>query len=600
MGNVSETYRRFRPDEIQYVEHWSGTYAALLILLFWVAGDLRSAKSRAGIHAPGGGEDMIPSELSKHPLFPCERIRWIAQTRMHSLRRVLIAACFLGLVGGLSAASFNLPKIAGTKKRNILFILCDDHRYDAFGFMGHPYLETPHLDQMVKAGAHFENAFVTTSLCSPSRASILTGLYAHNHRVVDNYNPVDSDLKYFPQYMQKGGYETAFIGKWHMGDDDAPQRGFDHWLSFKGQGTYWPDGHGSTRKVPQNYLSGYNINGKKVPQKGYITDELTDFAIDWMSSRRSKKPFFLYLSHKAVHADFVAHDRHRGRYAGKTFPLPKSYANTKENYRNKPMWLKNQRNSRHGVDYAYNLKDFDLQEYHRRYCESLLAMDESVGRIMKYLEETGMAEETLLVYMGDNGFQFGEHGLIDKRVAYEHSIKVPLLMHCPDLFPAGTKVPQVVANIDIGPTLLAVAGLKAPAHMDGANFMPVATGKDSDWRTGLLYEYFWEWNYPHTPTMHAIRGDRYKYIRYHGLWDLNELYDMKEDPEELNNLILSPDHQDVIKRLNTQLWKELRESKGDSLALKQDRGSTFPLRLRDKAKRGDFPDAWYQAPTPVK
>ncbi|MBG85423.1 MAG: acetylglucosamine-6-sulfatase [Verrucomicrobiales bacterium] len=519
---------------------------------------------------------------------------------MHSRARTFLAVLVSFTSLSLSAGEFDLAKIKGIKKRNILFILCDDHRYDAFSFMGHPYLETPHLDRMAKTGAHFENAFVTTSLCSPSRASILTGLYAHNHRVVDNYNPVDPKLRYFPQYLQKGGYETAFIGKWHMGDDDTPQRGFDYWLSFKGQGTYWPDGRGTTRKVPQNYYGGYNINGKKVPQKGYITDELTDFAINWMSTRRSKKPFFLYLSHKAVHADFVAHDRHKGRYKDQTFPFPKSYHNTEANYRNKPMWLKNQRNSRHGVDYAYNLRNFDLQEYHQRYCETLLAMDESVGRIMTYLEETGMAEDTLLVYMGDNGFQFGEHGLIDKRVAYEHSIKVPLLMHCPDLFQPGTKVPQVVANIDIGPTLLAVAGLKAPGHMDGSNFMPVALGNKAPWRTGLLYEYFWEWNYPHTPTMHAIRGDRYKYIRYHGLWDVNELYDIKEDPEELNNLIFSEAHQDVIKQMNKQLWEELRKTGGDSLALKPDRGLTFPWRLKDKAQRGDYPESWFRKPPPVK
>lgn len=468
------------------------------------------------------------------------------------------------------------------------------------GFMGHPYLETPNLDQMARNGIHFENAFVTTSLCSPSRASILTGLYAHNHGVVDNYNPVDPNLIYFPQYLQKGGYETAFIGKWHMGNDDAPQRGFDYWLAFKGQGSYWPDGRGTSRKVPQSDLSGYNVNGRKIPQKGYITDELTDFTINWISSRRSNKPFFLYLSHKAVHADFVAHDRHLGRYQGKTFPYPKSYYDTPENYKDKPLWLKNQRNSRHGVDYAYNLEKFDLQEYHRRYCESLLAVDESVGRINQYLKDAGLFESTLVVYMGDNGFQFGEHGLIDKRVAYEHSIKVPLLMQCPELFKPGSVISSVVANIDIAPTLLAVGGIHTPAHMNGANFLPLAMGKSIPWRTGLLYEYFWEWNYPHTPTMHAIRGDRYKYIRYHGLWDVNELYDLHKDPDELTNLIFSPAHQAIIQRMNDQLWDELRKSGGDTLALKRDRGNTFPARLRGKASQGEFPSEYFKPLPPVK
>lgn len=510
---------------------------------------------------------------------------------IRSALSLVILSC---LATRLLAAEFDLSKLPGIQPRNIIFVLCDDHRYDAFSYMGHPYLETPRLDQMAANGVHFENAYVTTSLCSPSRASILTGLYAHNHRVVDNYNPVDPGLTFFPRYLQAGGYETAFIGKWHMGNEDRPQKGFDYWISFQGQGTYWPDGHGTARAVPQNSLSGYNINGKQVQQKGYITDELTDFALDWMTQRKSKKPFFLYLSHKAVHADFVAHERHKGRYTGKTFPEPKSYADTPENYHNRPLWLKNQRNSRHGVDYAYNLPDFDLQEYHRRYCETLLAMDESMGRIFDHLKASGELDSTLVVYMGDNGFLFGEHGLIDKRVAYEHSIKVPLIMHCPDILKAGMRFSKVVANIDIGPTLLGAAGLGTPKHMDGANFFPLLLGREQPWRNALLYEYFWEWNYPHTPTMHAMVGERYKYIRYHGLWDVNELYDLEKDPDELRNLIFDSEHQDLVTRMNDQLWKELEATGGDSLALKRDRGSNFPLRLPGKSKEGRFPAEWFK------
>ncbi|WP_286763359.1 sulfatase-like hydrolase/transferase, partial [Rhodopirellula sp. UBA1907] len=189
---------------------------------------------------------------------------------------------------------------------NILFILCDDHRFDCLGVAGHPFLETPHLDTMARDGAMLRRAYVTTSLCSPSRASILTGQYAHNHRVVDNYHAVDPNLVFFPESLQDAGYQTAFIGKWHMGGDiDDPQRGFDHWVSFRGQGTYWPDGHGTTREVPQTTYDGFNVNGKRVPQRGYITDELTEYSLDWLKSRDADKPFFLYVSHKAVHADFV-------------------------------------------------------------------------------------------------------------------------------------------------------------------------------------------------------------------------------------------------------------------------------------------------------
>ena len=284
--------------------------------------------------------------------------------------------------------------------------------------MGHPYLQTPHLDRLARGGVHCRNAFVTTSLCSPSRASILTGLYAHAHGVVDNYNPVRTDLVFFPQLLQRAGYETAFFGKWHMGETDSPQRGFDHWVAFKGQGNYWADGQGTTRVVPQSSSEGYNVNGQRIPQRGYITDELTDFTLDWLKARKSGKPFFAYLSHKAVHSDFVAADRHQGRYAGKTFVPPKTFADTPENYLNKPMWVRNQRNSRHGVDFGYNLPDFDLQTHHRRYCETLLAVDDSVGRLTQWLAERKLLDSTLVVYMGDNGFHFGEHGLIDKRTAY--------------------------------------------------------------------------------------------------------------------------------------------------------------------------------------
>lgn len=478
---------------------------------------------------------------------------------------------------------------AAAAPRNILFILADDHRFDALSFMGHPYLETPHLDRLARGGVHCRNAFVTTSLCSPSRASILTGLYAHAHGVVDNYNPVRPDLVFFPQLLQRVGYQTAFFGKWHMGETDAPQRGFDHWVAFKGQGNYWADGRGTTRVVPQSSSEGYNVNGRRVPQRGYITDELTDFALDWLKTRKSGKPFFVYLSHKAVHSDFVAADRHAGRYAGKTFMPPKTFADTPENYLNKPMWVRNQRNSRHGVDFGYNLPKFDLQTHHRRYCETLLAVDDSVGRLTQWLAEHKLLESTLLVYMGDNGFHFGEHGLIDKRTAYEASMRVPLLLHCPELFKAGTVVTQMVANIDLAPSFLEVAGVPAPTNLHGRSFLPMAQGQPKAGRDGLLYEYYWERNYPYTPTMHAVRTDRWKYIRYHGLWDIDELYDLAADPDETHNLIHDPAYAATVKQLNTRLFALLTETQGQSMPLLRDLGETYPTRKQGKAKPADFP-----------
>ncbi len=478
---------------------------------------------------------------------------------------------------------------------NILFVLCDDHRFDCLGAAGHPFLETPHIDAMARDGAMLTHAYVTTSLCSPSRASIFTGQYAHNHRVVDNYHPVDPDLVFFPQQLQKAGYETAFIGKWHMGGDiDDPQRGFDHWIAFKGQGTYWPDGHGTTREVPQTTYDGFNVNGKRVAQKGYITDELTDFALDWLGKRKSEKPFLLYVSHKAVHADFVPADRHRGRYENNVLPI-KTPTVAEMDAGNLPMWVRNQRNSRHGVDFGYNIKDFSPEVYYRRYCESLLAVDDSVGRLKKFLDENGLSDNTIVVYMGDNGFQFGDHGLIDKRVAYEASAKVPLLITAPGRVPAGQKFSGLVGNIDIGPTLLEAAGAPALAKADGISFWSAlcAAKPEQLQRKNLLYEYYWERNYPHTPTLHAIIGGRYKYIRVHGLWDRDEFYDLESDPGEMNNLIESAEHAQRIEEMNQQLWTMLFESGGREVPLLEDRGPLFPTRDPSKAPQAKFPAEYF-------
>lgn len=524
-----------------------------------------------------------------------------------SLAMFLIASmaissgCATNRQGISTTANLHLPQAHNGPKRNIIFVLCDDHRWDAMGFVGHPFLETPHLDRMAKGGVYVPQAFVTTSLCSPSRASILTGLYTHNHRVGDNYHAVPKSLVFFPQYLQKTGYETAFIGKWHMGGDiDDPQRGFDHWEAFKGQGTYWPDGHGTTRVVPQTRYDGFNVNGKREPQEGYITDELTDRALRWLDKRSDDKPYFMYISHKAVHSDFVPHDRHRGRYQDKPWTAPPSIADDERHRQNKPRWVINQRNSRHGIDYAYNMeKGFDTEDYYKRYCESLLAVDDSVGRILDYLKKKGELESTLVVYMGDNGFAFGEHGLIDKRTAYETSIRVPLVVHCPELFKAGSRMNKVVANIDIAPTILEAAGLSTPGHMDGGSFYPLLQGKEKPWRDVLLYEYYWEWNYPHTPTIHAVRGDQFKYIRSHGVWDTDELYDVKSDPHELKNLIRSPEHKETVEHLKKRLFALLKETKGDSMPLLPDRGRQFYHRRNDRSPEAKYHDYIYGHFDPV-
>lgn len=505
-------------------------------------------------------------------------------SRAGLLRTYLGIAIILGMVPVSASVVEPAPAV-----RNIVFILTDDHRFDAFGFMGHSFLQTPNLDSVARNGVHFENAFVTTALCSPSRASILTGMYAHRHGVVDNNNPVRPDLIFFPQLLQRSGYRTGFFGKWHMGGESAaPQRGFDKWVSFAGQGHYAPQRSG--RAAPsRNILNLLNIDGHEVARRGYITDELTDYVVEWIRTVPRDTPFFVYLSHKAVHSDFIPAERHIGRYKGKPLPFPAS----RLRHERAPMWVQDQRNSWHGVDFPYHSK-LDVEQYYQRYCETLLAVDESVGRVLDELRARGQLNDTLVVYMSDNGFGFGEHGLIDKRTAYEWSMRVPLLMQCPSVLPAAGKIARVVANIDVAPTLLDAAGVAVPAGLDGQSFWPLARGEDVPWRSELLYEYYWERNFPQTPTVHALRSERYKYVHVHGLWDIDELYDLQSDPGETRNLIFEPECAFVVKQMNRRLFNILRETGGMAIPLQLDQGFVGNLRNASGAKAADFPPSLIQ------
>ena len=500
------------------------------------------------------------------------------------LRRWTALAGLLMTGAGACAQDLAVERIPGAKPRNVVFILIDDLRWDILSCLGHPLARTPRIDSLASGGVHFRNAFVTTALCSPSRASILTGQYMHHHGIIDNNVDFKPGITFFPQYLQKAGYATAFIGKWHMGGhSDDPRPGFDRWVSFKGQGNYLP--------TPD----GLNVDGRRVPQKGYITDELTDYALDWLDGLKGDRPFFLYLSHKAVHGDFVPAERHLGKLDGA--PLPETFDPAAAVAKNpdKPLWVKNQVNSWHGVEFAYH-KGRDLATLYRRYGETLMAVDESVGRVLDRLEKKGLAEDTLVLFMGDNGFLWGEHGLIDKRNAYDVSMRVPLLGRCPSLFPGGTRIDAVVGNIDIGPTILEAAGLRTPKHMDGRSFLGLGTGamKPEDFRKELFYEYYWEWNFPHTPTVFALRGPRYKFIQYHGVWDTDELYDLQEDPHETTNLIRSKKHGEVVEAMRGQLYQTLESSGAARVPVGFKRGDGANLRSRTGPRAADFPEHLYK------
>jgi arylsulfatase A-like enzyme len=243
-------------------------------------------------------------------------------------------------------------------------------------------------------------------------------------------------------------------------------------------------------------------------------------------------------------------------------------ADTERNSRDKPKWVREQRYGWHGVDYLYH-GQMTFEELYRGYAETLLALDESVGRVLDHLEKSGLAKNTIVVYMGDNGFSFGEHGLIDKRHAYEESIRVPMLAWAPGLIAPGTKVDEMVLNVDIAPTFLDVARASAPQTMDGRSFLPLLAGKKiADWRPAFVYTYYWEYNYPHTPTVFALREDRYKYMFYHGLWDRNELYDLQSDPQERVNLIESPEHRERAEAMKTRLFDILERAGANAVDVK--------------------------------
>ncbi len=473
---------------------------------------------------------------------------------------------FLQASSALAAAPLAQPQ---ARKRNIIFVLCDDHRYDFIGALGHPWLKglTPNLDRMVTRGVHFRNAFVTSSLCSPSRASMLTGLYMHQHGISDNFSALNPKLPTFPQQLREAGYRNAFLGKWHMGgDSDAPQPGFGHWLSFRGQGEY---------ANPE-----INRNGKRERVQGNMTDILTEEARAFIAANVTR-PFSLYLSHKAVHAPFQAPERHQKLFEGLPVPRPKTLPYKDEFYRQWPEWVRLRRASRHGVDGAID-SDEPWEVHYRRYCQCLIAIDESLGAIFQELEKHRLLQDTLVVYMGDNGYMWGEHGLIDKRAMYEASIRVPMLMHCPSLFgTTGRTVDAMALNLDIAPTFLDAAGVKPPSTMQGRSLLGPATGATpANWRKDFLYQYAWEQDFPYTPNIIGLRTETHSLMHYPGAWDLPELYDIQKDPDQIHNLIASarigprmrsryvnhiqdPQTKKLVEAMQDRLWNILAETGGD-------------------------------------
>jgi N-acetylglucosamine-6-sulfatase len=444
---------------------------------------------------------------------------------------------------------------APARRPNIVFVLVDDMRWDDLRAAGHPFIETPHMDRLASEGARFTNAFATTPLCSPSRASFLTGQYPHTNGIVDNTARQSHALPVFPLELQKAGYRTGFFGKWHMGNDDSPRPGFDHWVAMPGQG--------------EAIDPSLNVDGTRVQDTGYTTDLLTGY-VERFIDRPGDAPFLVYLAHKAIHPNvvqnddgsvtplagqpggFVAAERHRGRYTGRTMPRR---ANAFVPPLDKPALL--QRIA--GLPPLGKATATTDEEIRGR-LEMLLGVDDSLGRIVATLARKGILDDTMVVFTSDHGYFYGEHGLNEeRRLAYEETIRIPLIVRFPRLAAAGAMPGEMALSIDLAPTLLDVAGVTPGATIQGRSLVPVLRQQATGWRTSFLIEYFSDTVFPRVRTMgySAVRTARHKYIRFRELKGMDELYDLEADPYELTNLIARPEGRDLLPRMQEELERLL-------------------------------------------
>jgi arylsulfatase A-like enzyme len=477
------------------------------------------------------------------------------------IRRAATAS--IGLLVLLGSISWK--KNAGTTQAkgqpNVVVILTDDQRWDALGVAGNPHLKTPHIDKLAAEGVFFKNYFCTTSLCSPSRASILSGQYAHAHGVVNNFTEYPANLPSFPAVLQKQGYETAYIGKWHMGEDnDNPRPGFDYFVTHKGQGKYWD--------------TEFNINGQGSREiKGYYTTVVTKLADDWIKKQRTK-PFMLILGHKAPHSFYTPEPKYAKAFDGVPIPYPQSAFELED----KPKWIAQRLNTWHGIygplfDWRKKFPDSspaavkDFEAMIHAYWGTILSVDDSVGEIYRTLKESGELDNTIFVFTSDNGLLNGEHGMVDKRTMHEPSIRVPLVVRYPGLSPVNkpVTVDKQVLTLDIAPTILDLCGAPPLKNIHGQSFKQLVKGNSSNWRKAWFYEYNYEKQFPYTPNVRGLRTDEWKYIHYptgDGKPDqhLAELYHLAVDPGEEHNLINNPAYAGKLKELRTELARQLKKT----------------------------------------
>ncbi|MDB5388989.1 MAG: Arylsulfatase [Planctomycetaceae bacterium] len=467
----------------------------------------------------------------------------------------LVAISFLALFNGLT-----LTAAAAPRRPNVLFILCDDLRWDALGCTGSPHVKTPHIDRLAREGVLFQNAFCTTSLCSPSRASILSGLYAHAHHVTNNFTEFPKDLNSFPRSLQAAGYETAYIGKWHMGEENDQKRpGFDYFVTHKGQGKYFD--------------TEFNLNDQeKKVLPGYYTHVVTKLASDWLK-RPHQKPWLMMLGHKAPHSFYFPEPKYQHAFDAVEIKYPQSAFELDD----KPAWIRQRLPTWHGIygplfEWRKTFPDArpeavkDFAAMTRAYWGTILSVDDSVGQLYEQLKAAGQLEQTIIVFMGDNGLLNGEHGMVDKRTMHEPSIRIPLIVRSQELTSdqKPKKIPQLVLTEDIAPSILELCGAPPLKNIHGQSWKKLVQIGDPAWRTSFFYHYNYEKQFPYTPNVRGVRTEDWKYIHYpHGDGQpdrhMAELYYLKRDPEERHNLINSSDQVAKLIELKQELSRLMSE-----------------------------------------
>jgi arylsulfatase A-like enzyme len=475
--------------------------------------------------------------------------------------------------------------VAAVEQPNILFIFSDDHAYQAVSAYGSGLNKTPNIDRLATEGVRFDRCYVTNSLCGPSRACILTGKYSHKNGFCTNRDVFDNRQTTFPKLLQKAGYQTAIIGKWHLMTEP---KGFDHWEVLPGQGRYYS---------PQ-----FDTAEGRVTEPGYVADVITGKALHWLQERDQKRPFMLMVQHKSPHREWSPSPKHVGDRADEKIPEPKTlfddYSNRADAAKQATMRIADDMRLQEDLkvydpesDYgklmnkrmsaaeqaawnaayekenkefaAANLEGEALvrwkyQRYMKDYLNTVQSVDDSVGELLDYLDNSGLAENTVVIYASDQGFYLGEHGWFDKRFMYEQSLRTPFLVRWPQVAKAGSVDERIVSNVDFAQTFLELAGVEAPADMQGRSLVTLLKGEQpDDWRKTFYYQYYEGPPAEHSVAEHyGVTDGRYKLIHYHQLnqW---ELFDLATDPDEMQSVYGQPDYAGHRQRLTDEL-KRLR------------------------------------------